>query len=64
VTFGFTYGSGGGMRAGGIVDYCLVAPTASAPRAQECHMVATNVLGDLVHTILADDPGSLGGDLH
>ncbi|HEY3814464.1 MAG TPA: SIS domain-containing protein [Caulobacteraceae bacterium] len=64
VTFGFTGGAMGAMCTSGLVDYCLAAPTTSAPRAQECHVTATHVLGDLVHTILAADPGSLGPDLH
>jgi D-sedoheptulose 7-phosphate isomerase len=64
VTFGFTCGHGGKMRTSGLVDHCLVAPTASAARAQECHMAATHLLGDLVQSILADDPGSFDGGLH
>ena len=63
VTFGLTGGHGGKMRTSGLVDHCLVAPTASGPRAQECHVAATHLLGDLVQSILADDPGQLG-DLH
>ncbi|HWE47080.1 MAG TPA: SIS domain-containing protein [Caulobacteraceae bacterium] len=59
VTFGFACGHGGKMRTSGLVDHCLVAPTASAARAQECHLAAVHVLGDLVHSILADDPGPL-----
>ena len=40
------------------VDHCLVVPTTSIHRIQECHVAAYHILWDLVHTLLADDRGS------
>jgi D-sedoheptulose 7-phosphate isomerase len=56
-TIGLTGGDGGKMRTGGVVDHCLVVPTASIHRIQECHVVAYHILWDLVHTLLAGDRG-------
>ena len=58
VTIGLTGGDGGKMNAGGVCDYCLVVPTTSIHRIQECHVAAYHILWDLVHTILADHRGS------
>jgi D-sedoheptulose 7-phosphate isomerase len=58
VTIGLCGGDGGKMRNAGIVDHCLVVPTQSIHRIQECHVVAYHVLWDLVHTLLADQRGS------
>ena len=44
--------------ASGLVDHCLVVPTASIHRIQECHVAAYHILWDLMHTLLADDRGS------
>jgi D-sedoheptulose 7-phosphate isomerase len=57
-TLGFAGGEGGAMKASGAVQHCLVVPSASIHRIQECHVVAYHVLWDLVHTLLADDRGS------
>lgn len=57
VTIGLAGGNGGRMAAAGVVDHCLVVPTDSIHRAQECHVVAYHILWDLVHTLLADDRG-------
>jgi D-sedoheptulose 7-phosphate isomerase len=57
-TIGFTGGDGGKMRASGVVDHCLVVPTTSIHRIQECHVAAYHILWDLVHTLLAGDRGS------
>lgn len=57
-TIGLTGGDGGKMRTGGVVDHCLVVPTTSIHRIQECHVVAYHILWDLVHTLLAGDRGS------
>jgi D-sedoheptulose 7-phosphate isomerase len=46
------------MKTGGVCDYCLVVPTSSIHRIQECHVTAYHILWDLVHTLLADDRGS------
>ncbi|MGQ0456030.1 MAG: D-sedoheptulose-7-phosphate isomerase [Hyphomicrobium sp.] len=58
VTFGLAGGDGGRMKSSGVVDYCLVVPTQSIHRTQECHVVAYHILWDLVHTLLAENRGS------
>ena len=57
-TIGLTGGDGGKMRTSGVVDHCLVVPTTSIHRIQECHVAAYHILWDLVHTLLAGDRGS------
>ena len=57
-TIGFAGGDGGRMKTSGAVQHCLVVPTASIHRIQECHVAAYHILWDLVHTLLADDRGS------
>jgi D-sedoheptulose 7-phosphate isomerase len=57
-TIGFAGGDGGKMKASGVLDHCLVVPTTSIHRIQECHVVTYHILWDLVHTLLADDRGS------
>ncbi len=57
-TIGLSGGDGGKMKSSGVCDYCLVVPTTSIHRIQECHVAAYHILWDLVHTILADDRGS------
>jgi D-sedoheptulose 7-phosphate isomerase len=61
VTIGLAGGDGGGMKQGGMVDHCLVVPSSSIHRIQECHVVAYHILWDLVHTLLADDRGAAAG---
>jgi len=58
VTIGLTGGDGGKMKSADVCDYCLVVPTTSIHRIQECHVTAYHILWDLVHTILADHRGS------
>lgn len=58
VTIGLTGGNGGKMKSSGVVDHCLVVPSSSIHRIQECHVTAYHILWDLVHTLLADDRGS------
>jgi D-sedoheptulose 7-phosphate isomerase len=58
VTIGLAGGDGGKMKSAGVVDFCLVVPTTSIHRTQECHVAAYHILWDLVHTLLADDRGS------
>lgn len=58
VTIGLSGGEGGKMKTGGVCDHCLVVPTTSIHRIQECHVIAYHILWDLVHTLLADDRGS------
>jgi len=55
-TIGLTGGDGGKMKT--VVDHCLIVPTTSIHRIQECHVAAYHILWDLVHTLLADDRGS------
>lgn len=57
-TIGFAGGDGGKMKTAGVVDHCLLVPTTSIHRVQECHVAAYHILWDLVHTLLADDRGS------
>lgn len=61
VTFGLCGGDGGQMKAGGLVDHCLVVESLSVHRIQECHVAAYHILWDLVHTLLADARGPTGG---
>ena len=56
-TIGLAGGEGGRMAASGVVDHCLVVPTTSIHRIQECHVAAYHIAWDLVHTLLADDRG-------
>ncbi len=58
VTIGLAGGDGGRMKTSGAVDFCLIVPTSSIHRTQECHVTAYHILWDLVHTLLADDRGS------
>ncbi len=62
VTIGLTGGDGGRMKTSGVVDHCLVVPSSSIHRIQECHVVAYHILWDLVHTLLADERGSAAGN--
>jgi D-sedoheptulose 7-phosphate isomerase len=57
-TIGLAGGDGGKMRASSLVDHCLVVPSSSIHRVQECHVAAYHILWDLVHTLLADARGS------
>ena len=62
VTIGLSGGDGGRMALPGVIDHCLVVPSSSIHRIQECHVAAYHILWDLVHTLLADERGSLKGD--
>ncbi|MEF3366646.1 SIS domain-containing protein [Methylocystis sp. 9N] len=57
-TIGLSGGDGGKMASAGVCDHCLVVPTTSIHRIQECHVNAYHILWDLVHTLLADTRGS------
>jgi len=61
-TIGFAGGDGGRMKSSGLCDHCLVVPSSSIHRVQECHVAAYHILWDLVHTLLADDRGSAGAE--
>ncbi|MBL8895209.1 MAG: SIS domain-containing protein [Rhizobiales bacterium] len=58
ITIGLAGGDGGRMKTSGAVDHCLIVPSTSIHRVQECHVIAYHILWDLVHTLLADDRGS------
>jgi D-sedoheptulose 7-phosphate isomerase len=58
VTIGLAGGDGGAMKRAGTVDHCLVVPSSSIHRVQECHIAAYHVLWDLVHVLLADHRGA------
>jgi D-sedoheptulose 7-phosphate isomerase len=57
-TIGLAGNDGGQMVTCSYVDHCLVVPSTSVHRIQECHVAAYHVLWDLVHTLLADDRGA------
>jgi D-sedoheptulose 7-phosphate isomerase len=57
-TIGFTGGAGGAMATSSSLDHCLIVPTESIHRIQECHVLIYHILWDLVHTLLADHRGS------
>lgn len=59
-TIGLAGGDGGRMREAGL-DHCLIAPTDSIHRVQECHVAIYHILWDLVHSLLADDRGLQAG---
>ncbi|MDQ3010804.1 MAG: SIS domain-containing protein [Acidobacteriota bacterium] len=59
VTIGLVGGEGGKMKQSRDVDYCLVVPSDSIHRVQECHVAIYHILWDLVHTLLADKRGGL-----
>jgi D-sedoheptulose 7-phosphate isomerase len=58
-TIGFAGGDGGEMLSSGLVDHCLVVETDSIHRVQEVHVSCYHILWDLVHTLLADQRGSM-----
>lgn len=58
-TIGLAGGDGGRMARSAAVDHCLVVPTDSIHRVQECHVAIYHILWDLVHTLLADDRGAV-----
>lgn len=59
VTIGLAGGDGGQMKTSSAVDFCLVVPSDSIHRVQECHVAIYHILWDLVHTLLADKRGRL-----
>lgn len=59
-TIAFAGGDGGAMGSSDVVMHCLIMPTDSIHRVQECHLLCYHILWDLVHTILADSRGSAG----
>ncbi len=58
-TIGLAGGDGGQMKTCDAVDFCLVVPSDSIHRIQECHVAIYHILWDLVHTLLADKRGGL-----
>ncbi len=61
VTIGFAGYDGGRMARSADLDHCLTVPSDSIHRIQECHVAIYHILWDLVHTLLAEDRGGLGG---
>ena len=57
-TVGLTGGAGGEMATSSSVNHCLIVPTESIHRIQECHVLIYHILWDLVHTLLADHRGA------
>jgi D-sedoheptulose 7-phosphate isomerase len=57
-TVGLGGGDGGQMRQAGTLGHCLVVPSSSIHRIQECHVAIYHILWDLVHTLLANDRGA------
>ncbi|MBU48015.1 MAG: phosphoheptose isomerase [Deltaproteobacteria bacterium] len=53
-TLGFAGGDGGLMKQSKDIDICVVVPSTSIHRIQECHVAAYHILWDLVHTLLAE----------
>jgi D-sedoheptulose 7-phosphate isomerase len=56
ITVGFAGGDGGRMATlhnDGLLDYCLIVPTASIHRVQETHVALYHIIWDLVHEFLA-----------
>jgi len=58
-TFGLAGHDGGAMSRSADIDHCLVVESTSVHRVQETHVVIYHVLWDLVHTLLADQRGSM-----
>ncbi len=58
-TIGLCGGDGGQMKLSESVDFCLVVPSDSIHRIQECHVAIYHILWDLVHTLLADKRGGM-----
>jgi D-sedoheptulose 7-phosphate isomerase len=57
-TIGLAGDDGGEMRRAGTLDHCLIVPSSSIHRIQECHVAVYHILWDLAHTLLADDRGA------
>jgi D-sedoheptulose 7-phosphate isomerase len=57
-TIGLAGDDGGEMRQAGALDHCLIVPSSSIHRIQECHVAIYHILWDLAHTLLADDRGA------
>jgi D-sedoheptulose 7-phosphate isomerase len=59
VTIGLAGMDGGAMKESTAIDHCLVVPSLSIHRIQECHVAIYHILWDLVHTLLADSRGGM-----
>lgn len=57
-TVGLAGMNGGAMATIGL-DHCLIVEEDSIHRIQECHVTIYHILWDLVHSLLADERGSL-----
>lgn len=58
LTLGLSGMDGGRMALSPSIDHCLVVPSDSIHRIQECHVTIYHIVWDLVHTLLADDRGT------
>jgi D-sedoheptulose 7-phosphate isomerase len=58
-TLGLAGHDGGNMARSADIEHCLTVDTDSIHRIQETHVVIYHILWDLVHTLLADERGSL-----
>ncbi|SMF30616.1 D-sedoheptulose 7-phosphate isomerase [Tistlia consotensis] len=58
-TVGLAGMAGGAMARSASLDHCLVVPSDSIHRIQECHVAIYHILWDLVHSLLADTRGGL-----
>jgi D-sedoheptulose 7-phosphate isomerase len=59
LTIGLSGMNGGDMAKSKAIDHCLIVPSDSIHRIQECQVTIYHILWDLVHTILADTRGGL-----
>ena len=59
ITIGLAGMDGGKMAQRSSIDHCMVVPSDSIHRIQECHVAIYHILWDLVHTLLADERGKI-----
>lgn len=62
-TIGLAGGDGGRMKESSDIDHCLIVPSDSIHRVQECHVAVYHILWDLVHTLLADKRGGVSAEV-
>lgn len=63
-TIGLAGMDGGCMAQSDALDHCLVVPSDSIHRIQECQVAIYHILWDLVHTLLASARGGLGNEVY
>ena len=62
ITIGLSGMDGGKMAQSSSIDHCLIVTSDSIHRIQECHVAIYHILWDLVHTLLADQRGTITGN--